>query len=270
MPQMSVELVDGRPWAVGRGDAPAFGSRVCQCRLTAIGCRCTLRSWLSGRRAVSPSSIRHQPLLRAALDRRRQLVASRGAGSGQVKVKIQDPGRGRGQTRLGLVFFRWLELGAARRKSAGADAILSAREMHIHRFGPIGILPWQAPSMVPASQIQAIDGLAATLDQADSMTTSFMFFPSHPIRVARASNSPSGLSRALVAMPLAPTPLSGCPLRRLEIRQGSTCTVYDAIQLESSLTATLEARRSTPGNANQSDLMLQSHLGLHRLVRVAF
>ncbi|KAL7803640.1 hypothetical protein V8C44DRAFT_343737 [Trichoderma aethiopicum] len=69
-------------------------------------------------------------------------------------------------------------------------------------------------------------------------------------------------------MPLAPTPLSGSPLRRLEIRHGSTCTVYDAIQLESSLTATLEARRSTPGIANQSDLMLQSHLGLRRVLSI--
>ncbi|KAL7819912.1 hypothetical protein V8C26DRAFT_419550 [Trichoderma gracile] len=66
----------------------------------------------------------------------------------------------------------------------------------------------------------------------------------------------------------APTPLSGCPLHRLEIRQGSTCTVYDAIQLESSLTATLEARRSTPKNTNQSDLMLQSHLGLRRVLSI--
>ncbi|TFB00561.1 hypothetical protein CCMA1212_007914 [Trichoderma ghanense] len=32
MPQMSVELDDGRPGAAGRGDATAFGSRVCQCR----------------------------------------------------------------------------------------------------------------------------------------------------------------------------------------------------------------------------------------------
>ncbi|KAL6873034.1 hypothetical protein J3F83DRAFT_760071 [Trichoderma novae-zelandiae] len=69
-------------------------------------------------------------------------------------------------------------------------------------------------------------------------------------------------------MPLAPTPLSGCPLRRLEIRDGSTCTVYDAIQLESSLTATLEARRSRAADENKSDLMLQSHLGLSRVLSI--
>lgn len=65
-------------------------------------------------------------------------------------------------------------------------------------------------------------------------------------------------------MPLAPTPLSGCPLRRLEIHDGSTSTVYDAAQLESCLTATLEARRAMAGDAN--DMMLQSHLGLQRVV----
>ncbi|PTB66962.1 hypothetical protein BBK36DRAFT_1117698 [Trichoderma citrinoviride] len=69
-------------------------------------------------------------------------------------------------------------------------------------------------------------------------------------------------------MPLAPTPLSGCPLHRLEIRDGSTGTVYDATQLESSLTATLEARRSLSGGTNKSDLMLQSHLGLSRVLSI--
>ncbi|KAL7911939.1 hypothetical protein GGI35DRAFT_443996 [Trichoderma velutinum] len=68
------------------------------------------------------------------------------------------------------------------------------------------------------------------------------------------------------AMPLAPTPLSGCPLRRLEIHDGSTSTVYDAGQLESCLTATLEARRALAGDAN--DMMLQSHLGLQRVLSI--
>ncbi|KAL6818516.1 hypothetical protein GGI42DRAFT_310136 [Trichoderma sp. SZMC 28013] len=67
-------------------------------------------------------------------------------------------------------------------------------------------------------------------------------------------------------MPLAPTPLSGCPLRRLEIHDGSTSTVYDAAQLESCLTATLEARRAMAGDAN--DMMLQSHLGLQRVLSI--
>jgi hypothetical protein len=59
-----------------------------------------------------------------------------------------------------------------------------------------------------------------------------------------------------------PTPLSGCPLERLEIHGGPTCNVYDAAHLESSLTATLEAQRST------NNLLLQSHLGLRRVVRI--
>ncbi|KAK4085262.1 uncharacterized protein Triagg1_252 [Trichoderma aggressivum f. europaeum] len=67
-------------------------------------------------------------------------------------------------------------------------------------------------------------------------------------------------------MPLAPTPLSGCSLRRLEIHDGSTSTVYDATQLESCLTATLEARRAITGDAN--DMMLQSHLGLQRVLSI--
>ncbi|KAL6800134.1 hypothetical protein J3E68DRAFT_264141 [Trichoderma sp. SZMC 28012] len=67
-------------------------------------------------------------------------------------------------------------------------------------------------------------------------------------------------------MPLAPTPLSGCPLRRLEIHDGSTSTVYDAAQLESCLTATLEARRAIAGDTN--DMMLQSHLGLQRVLSI--
>ncbi|KAL7960307.1 hypothetical protein V8C34DRAFT_276822 [Trichoderma compactum] len=67
-------------------------------------------------------------------------------------------------------------------------------------------------------------------------------------------------------MPLAPTPLSGCSLRRLEIHDGSTSTVYDAAQLESCLTATLEARRAIAGDAN--DMMLQSHLGLQRVLSI--
>ncbi|KAL6816141.1 hypothetical protein V8C40DRAFT_254576 [Trichoderma camerunense] len=67
-------------------------------------------------------------------------------------------------------------------------------------------------------------------------------------------------------MPLAPTPLSGCPLRRLEIHDGSTSTVYDAAQLESCLTATLEARRTIAGDAN--DMMFQSHLGLQRVLSI--
>lgn len=67
-------------------------------------------------------------------------------------------------------------------------------------------------------------------------------------------------------MPLAPTPLSGCPLRRLEIHDGSTSTVYDAAQLESCLTATLEARRTIAGDA--SDMMFQSHLGLQRVLSI--
>ncbi|KAL7946080.1 hypothetical protein V8C42DRAFT_322420 [Trichoderma barbatum] len=71
---------------------------------------------------------------------------------------------------------------------------------------------------------------------------------------------------ALQAMPPTPTPLSGCPLRRLEIRDGSTCGVYDALQLESSLTATLEARRSLTGDKN--DLVLQSHLGLKHVLSI--
>lgn len=65
-------------------------------------------------------------------------------------------------------------------------------------------------------------------------------------------------------MPVSPTPLAGSPLKRLEIRNGSTCSIHDATQLESSLTATLEARRSTTGD--KSDLLLQSHLGLKRVV----
>ncbi|UKZ79694.1 hypothetical protein TrVFT333_007454 [Trichoderma virens FT-333] len=66
-------------------------------------------------------------------------------------------------------------------------------------------------------------------------------------------------------MPLSPTPLSGCPLRILEIH-GSTPTVYDAAQSELALTATLEARRSMTGDKN--DLMLQAHLGLRRVLSI--
>ncbi|KAL6904313.1 hypothetical protein GGI43DRAFT_400105 [Trichoderma evansii] len=58
-------------------------------------------------------------------------------------------------------------------------------------------------------------------------------------------------------------PLSGCPLKRLEIHGGPTCNTYDAASLESSLTATLEAQRSTTGS--HGNLLLQSHLGLRRV-----
>jgi hypothetical protein len=61
-------------------------------------------------------------------------------------------------------------------------------------------------------------------------------------------------------------PLSGCPLKRLEIHGGSAHNSYDAAYLESSLTATLEAQRST--TENHSNLLLQSHLGLQRIVRI--
>lgn len=62
-------------------------------------------------------------------------------------------------------------------------------------------------------------------------------------------------------------PLSGCPLKRLEIHGGSTHSSYDAANLDSSLTATLEAQRSTTGN--HSNLLLQSHLGIQRIVRIS-
>lgn len=66
---------------------------------------------------------------------------------------------------------------------------------------------------------------------------------------------------------MAALPLSGCPLKRLEIHGGSTHSTYDAANLDSSLTATLEAQRSTTGN--HSNLLLQSHLGLRRIVRIS-
>lgn len=61
--------------------------------------------------------------------------------------------------------------------------------------------------------------------------------------------------------------LSGCPLKRLEIHGGPTHSTYDANNLDSSLTATLEAQRSTTGN--HSNLLLQSHLGLQRIVCIS-
>ncbi|PTB39478.1 hypothetical protein M441DRAFT_28606 [Trichoderma asperellum CBS 433.97] len=62
---------------------------------------------------------------------------------------------------------------------------------------------------------------------------------------------------------MAAPPLSGCPLKRLEIHGGPTCNTYDAASLESSLTATLDAQRSTTGS--HSNLLLQSHLGMRRV-----
>ncbi|KAL7933059.1 hypothetical protein V8C35DRAFT_281376 [Trichoderma chlorosporum] len=67
-------------------------------------------------------------------------------------------------------------------------------------------------------------------------------------------------------MSLSPTPLSGCPLRRLEIHDGSTCTVHDALQSDRALTATLEAQRSMGGDKN--DLVLQSHSGITRVLSI--
>ncbi|KAL9477292.1 hypothetical protein ACSS6W_007133 [Trichoderma asperelloides] len=66
---------------------------------------------------------------------------------------------------------------------------------------------------------------------------------------------------------MAASPLSGCPLKRLEIHGGPTCNTYDGASLESSLTATLDAQRSTTGS--HSNLLLQSHLGMRR-VRIGF
>ncbi|KAL7793110.1 hypothetical protein V8C37DRAFT_379323 [Trichoderma ceciliae] len=67
-------------------------------------------------------------------------------------------------------------------------------------------------------------------------------------------------------MPATPNPLSGCPLKRLEIHGGSICNIYDAAQLERSLTATLEAQRSIAGDNH--NLLLQSHLGLKRVLSI--
>ncbi|KAL7925201.1 hypothetical protein ACQKWADRAFT_285347 [Trichoderma austrokoningii] len=65
---------------------------------------------------------------------------------------------------------------------------------------------------------------------------------------------------------MATLPLSGCPLKRLEIHGGPTHNTYDAASLDSSLTATLEAQRST--TRNHGNLLLQSHLGLRRIISI--
>ncbi|KAL6690070.1 hypothetical protein J3F84DRAFT_223228 [Trichoderma pleuroticola] len=94
----------------------------------------------------------------------------------------------------------------------------------------------------------------------------FFFFLLHIPSFKILQKANLSYQRAPQIMPLAPTPLSGCPLRRLEIHDGSTSTVYDAAQQESCLTATLEARRAIAGDAN--DMMLQSHVGVKRVLSI--
>ncbi|KAK5987866.1 hypothetical protein PT974_12001 [Cladobotryum mycophilum] len=66
-------------------------------------------------------------------------------------------------------------------------------------------------------------------------------------------------------MPGPPTPLSGCPLKRLELHHdNSTSRVYDAAQMVAALTLTLEAQRSIYDDNN--DLVLQVHCGLQRVL----
>lgn len=69
-------------------------------------------------------------------------------------------------------------------------------------------------------------------------------------------------------MPRPPTPVSGCPLKRLEVQDGVQSRVYDSTHFASALTLTLEGQRSV--DAECDSLVLLVHSGPRRMVGMGF
>ncbi|PNY25462.1 Uncharacterized protein TCAP_04594 [Tolypocladium capitatum] len=63
-----------------------------------------------------------------------------------------------------------------------------------------------------------------------------------------------------------PTPVSGCPLKRLEVRDGVQSRVFDSTDFASALTLTLEGQRSV--DAERDSLVLLVHSGPQRMLSI--
>ncbi|POR34421.1 Uncharacterized protein TPAR_05394 [Tolypocladium paradoxum] len=77
---------------------------------------------------------------------------------------------------------------------------------------------------------------------------------------------PSSVAGIAIQGHRSPTPVSGCPLKRLEVQDGVQSRVYDSTHFASALTLTLEGQRSV--DAECDSLVLLVHSGPRRMLSI--